>query len=96
MVIERRAFTGFKTEAVGFRNWRISTLRTPPTVIQLHEAAYAQLHCQKALEVIPGATHLFEEPGALAHVARLAAGLFQQYLHPARLSEEQQQALLEA
>jgi putative phosphoribosyl transferase len=65
------------------------------TVIQLNEAAYAQLHCQKALKVIPGATHLFEEPGALAHVARLAAGWFQQHLHPARMSEEQQQALVD-
>jgi alpha-beta hydrolase superfamily lysophospholipase len=63
------------------------------TVIQVNEAAYAQLHCQKALEVIPGATHLFEEPGALAHIARLAAGWFQQHLHPAHMSEEQQQAL---
>src|SRR5919198_407337 len=53
-----------------------------PTVIQLNEAAYAQLHCHKALEIVPGATHLFEEPGALAHVAQLAAGWFQQHLCP--------------
>jgi len=52
------------------------------TVIQLNEAAYAQLRCQKALEIVPGATHLFEEPGALEHVAQLAAGWFQQHLHP--------------
>jgi len=51
-------------------------------VIQLNEAAYAQLRCQKALEIVPGATHLFEEPGALEHVAQLAAGWFQQHLHP--------------
>ena len=44
--------------------------------------ANAQLRCQKALEIIPGDTHLFEEPGALAHVAQLAAGWFQQHLHP--------------
>ena len=52
------------------------------TVIQLNEAAYAQLRCQKALEIVPGATHLFEEPGALEHVAQLAAGWLQQHLHP--------------
>ena len=54
------------------------------TVIQLNEAAYAQLRCQKALEVVPGATHLFEEPGALEHVAQLAARWFQQHLQPLR------------
>jgi len=52
------------------------------TVIHLNEAAYAQLRCQKALEIVPRATHLFEEPGALEHVAQLAAGWFQQHLHP--------------
>ena len=36
--------------------------------------ANAQLRCHKALEIIPGATHLFEKPGALAPVAQLAAG----------------------
>ena len=51
-------------------------------VIQLNEAAYVQLRCPKALEIVPGATHLFEEPGALEHVAQLAAGWFQQHLHP--------------
>ena len=52
------------------------------TVIHLNEAAYVQLRCQKALEIVPEATHLFEEPGALEHVAQLAAGWFQQHLHP--------------
>jgi putative phosphoribosyl transferase len=52
------------------------------TVIHLNEAAYVQLRCQKALEIVPGATHLFEEPGALEHVAQRAAGWFQQHLHP--------------
>jgi len=52
------------------------------TVLQLNKAAYAQLRCQKALEIVPGATHLFEEPGALEQVAQLAAGWFQQHLHP--------------
>ena len=36
--------------------------------------ANAQIRCQKGLEIIPGATHLFEEPGALAHIEQLAAG----------------------
>jgi pimeloyl-ACP methyl ester carboxylesterase len=42
-------------------------------VIELNEAALAQLRCEKEMKIIPGATHLFEEPGALAEVARLAA-----------------------
>jgi putative phosphoribosyl transferase len=63
------------------------------TVISLNEAAYVQLRCQKALEIIPGATHLFEEPEALTHVAQLAVGWFQQHLHPARIAEDQQRAL---
>jgi dienelactone hydrolase len=53
-------------------------------VIQLNEAAYAQLQCEKALRIVPGATHLFEEPGALEEVARLATEWFQHHLHPFR------------
>lgn len=49
-------------------------------VIQLNEEAYAQLRCTKELKIIPGATHLFEEPGKLEEVARLAAEWFRQYL----------------
>src|SRR5215475_5282192 len=43
------------------------------TVIELNQDAYARLRCDKELRVIPGATHLFEEPGALEQVADLAA-----------------------
>ena len=49
-------------------------------VLRLNEAAYAQLQCEKRLDVVPRATHLFEEPGALAEVARLAARWFQKHL----------------
>lgn len=45
-------------------------------VISLNEAAYAQLKCRKELAIIPGATHLFEEPGALDKVAQLARDWF--------------------
>jgi len=45
-------------------------------VLEMNEAAAAQLRCPKELEVIPGATHLFEEPGALQQVAALAAAWF--------------------
>ncbi|MCF6159620.1 MAG: alpha/beta hydrolase [wastewater metagenome] len=41
-------------------------------VISLNEAAYVKLKCPKELVIIPGATHLFEEPGALEKVAQLA------------------------
>ena len=40
----------------------------------------AELHCEKALEVVPGATHLFEEPGALEQVTNLAANWFFDHL----------------
>ena len=50
------------------------------TVIRLSQAALARMQCTKKLEIVPGATHLFEEPGALENVARLAGRWFKQYL----------------
>jgi hypothetical protein len=49
-------------------------------VIELNRQAYARLRCEKHLEIIPGATHLFEEPGTLETVARLAAAWFRHFL----------------
>jgi putative phosphoribosyl transferase len=49
-------------------------------VIEMNRAALARLQSEKSLVIVPGATHLFEEPGALAEVARLAAGWFGKYL----------------
>jgi putative phosphoribosyl transferase len=51
-------------------------------VIQLNRAALAQLRCEKQLVIVPGATHLFEEPGALDEVARLAREWFHRHLIP--------------
>jgi dienelactone hydrolase len=51
-------------------------------VIEMNEEAYAQLRCQKELEIVPGATHLFEESGTLEEVAHLAAQWFQKHLRP--------------
>jgi alpha-beta hydrolase superfamily lysophospholipase len=51
-------------------------------VIAMNREAYAQMRCPKALRLIPGATHLFEEPGALEHVAEMAAEWFEQHLKP--------------
>ncbi|MBI3418098.1 MAG: dienelactone hydrolase family protein [Verrucomicrobia bacterium] len=51
-------------------------------VRQLNEAAFAQLRCKKELAVVPRATHLFEEPGALEEVAALAAAWFRRHLKP--------------
>ena len=45
-------------------------------VIALNREAYDRLNCQKRLEIVPGATHLFEEPGTLEQVARLAVDWF--------------------
>jgi putative phosphoribosyl transferase len=49
-------------------------------VIELNRAAFAQLSCEKQLVIVPGATHLFEEPGALDAVARLARDWFERHL----------------
>jgi dienelactone hydrolase len=49
-------------------------------VIPLNEEALAGLRCEKRLEIVPGATHLFEEPGALDKVADLAARWFAGHL----------------
>jgi len=51
-------------------------------VIELNRAALALLRCEKQLVIIPGASHLFEEPGALDEVARLAREWFRQHLIP--------------
>lgn len=49
-------------------------------VIELNEQAFGRLQCEKKLEIVPGATHLFEEPGTLEQVASLATNWFDQYL----------------
>lgn len=56
-------------------------------VIELNRAAFARMKCEKRLAIVPGATHLFEEPGTLEQVADLAASWFSRHLaaveHPA-------------
>ena len=49
-------------------------------VLELNEQAFAQLRCEKSLEIVPGATHLFEEPGALDRVIDLARQWFTRHL----------------
>jgi dienelactone hydrolase len=49
-------------------------------VLELNRQAFAQLACEKRLDVVPGATHLFEEPGTLEQVAELAGAWFAQHL----------------
>lgn len=49
-------------------------------VIQLNLEAMSQLNCIKKMEIVPGATHLFEEPGTLEEVAQLAKSWFVNYL----------------
>lgn len=51
-------------------------------VLQLNDAALARLACEKELRIVPGATHLFEEPGALENVVDMATSWFLQYLEP--------------
>jgi putative phosphoribosyl transferase len=49
-------------------------------VIELNKTAYDMIKAEKHLKIIPGATHLFEEPGTLEEAARLAADWFKKYL----------------
>jgi pimeloyl-ACP methyl ester carboxylesterase len=51
-----------------------------PTVLNLNRAALGQLRCEKELAIVPGATHLFEEPGALEEVIDLAGRWFTDHL----------------
>lgn len=51
-------------------------------VIELNEAALAQLACEKSMEIVSGATHLFEEPGTMEAVVELAAAWFASHLAP--------------
>lgn len=50
------------------------------TVLELNDRAFSRLGCEKDMRVIPGAAHLFEEPGALEKVAGLAADWFARHL----------------
>ncbi|POA63197.1 hydrolase, partial [Pseudomonas sp. GW531-T4] len=52
-----------------------------PVVFGLNCQSSRALQCEQRLEVVAGATHLFEEPGALEEVARLAGDWFEKYLH---------------
>ena len=49
-------------------------------VIELNQQAYSHLTSTKNLKIVPGATHLFEEPGTLEQAANLAADWFEKYL----------------
>jgi dienelactone hydrolase len=50
-------------------------------VIELNQQTYARLVCPKELVIVPGATHLFDEPGTLEQVAKLAADWFHRHLN---------------
>ena len=56
-------------------------------VIALNGRAYKLLRCEKSFKIVPGATHLFEEPGALEQVAELAADWFRRHLKPIAATE---------
>ena len=56
-------------------------------VIDLNRKAYAKLEAEKHLAIVPGATHLFAEPGTLQEAARLAAEWFKQHLGSSRVQK---------
>ena len=60
-----------------------------PQVVTLNRQALAQLRTEARLEIIPGATHLFEEPGALEEVARLARHWFLRHLRSVDVAQVQ-------
>jgi putative phosphoribosyl transferase len=53
----------------------------------MNQEAFSRLRCKKELKIVPGATHLFEEPGTLEQVARLAANWFYRHLRSAKDDE---------
>jgi pimeloyl-ACP methyl ester carboxylesterase len=57
-------------------------------VLALNRWAFERLACVKRLAVVPRATHLFEEPGALENVATLAADWFAEHLRPEEPADE--------
>jgi putative phosphoribosyl transferase len=59
-------------------------------ITELNREAYEHLVCPRKIAVIPGATHLFEEPGALEKVANLAARWFEHHLAPATIPGQTQ------
>ena len=60
----------------------IAAALADPLVLELNREALARLTCEKELAVVPGATHLFEEPGALERVGELARSWFLAHLVP--------------
>ncbi len=93
----RRAAPGAEVDAIVSRGGRpdlagsrLASVRAPTLlivgsrdepVLGLNREAQRQLRCESRLEVVDGATHLFEEPGALATVARLATDWFIEHLN---------------
>ena len=61
-------------------------------VLALNRQAMARMQAPTRLEIVPGATHLFEEPGTLAMAATLAADWFQHYLLPSRVGRSMPEA----
>jgi len=61
-------------------------------VLTLNRQARAQMHAPTRLEIIPGATHLFEEPGSLAMAATMAADWFRHYLLPSPVGRSRPEA----
>lgn len=58
------------------------------SVVELNEQAMARMHCPTKLHIVPGATHLFEEPGTLEQVATVAAEWFVEHMLSATSREE--------
>ena len=85
-VVSRRGRADLAMESL--RDVRAPTLfivgSKDQAVLELNRNAYFQLTCPRNLVIVPGATHLFEEPGALDVVGRLASDWFITHMRPYR------------
>jgi pimeloyl-ACP methyl ester carboxylesterase len=54
-------------------------------VLALNKIAYDELNCVKNLEIVEGASHLFEEPGKMDLVCTIATNWFEQYMEPIKM-----------
>ena len=72
--VEQAPFVPTKIKT--YRKVLVVSVGEDGVVIDLNEEARARMNCEVKLEIIPGATHLFEEPGALEQVAQLTADWF--------------------
>jgi len=79
-----RYLTGRVTRVVDGDTVHVRVGGRDEAVLELNREAALHLRCEHRIEIVPGATHLFEEPGALVKVSELAARWFVEHMARAR------------